>query len=245
MGTECSSEQLVFEGFEGRQVVGSFDGGAVTSNGGAALLREADRAIGLTAKVARCFRDERDADLIVHRLDTMLAQRVHAIALGYEDLNDHDELRFDPVLGLLSDTLESKRDDVATLAGKSTLNRMENGLTGGSTRYHKISVNDAELERVFLDIFVAAHERAPERIILDLDATDDPLHGDQEGRFYHGYYRCYCALPHRECYRRSPAVTGAALANRIAGVHGGEHQHGRAARGGVGGGGALPIGGAA
>jgi hypothetical protein len=195
MGTECSSEQLVFEGFEGRQVVGSFDGGAVTSNGGAALLREADRAIGLTAKVARCFRDERDADLIVHRLDTMLAQRVHAIALGYEDLNDHDELRFDPVLGLLSDTLESKRDDVATLAGKSTLNRMENGLTGGSTRYHKISVNDAELERVFLDIFVAAHERAPERIILDLDATDDPLHGDQEGRFYHGYYRCYCYLP--------------------------------------------------
>src|SRR5262245_6769975 len=148
METECSSEQLVFEGFAARQVVGSFDGGAVTSNGGAALLREADRAIGLTARVARCFRDERDPDLIVHRLDTLLAQRVHAIALGYEDLNDHDELRHDPVLGLLSDTLTPKRDDVATLAGKSTLNRLEHGLTNGSTRYHKISVDDAALEQV-------------------------------------------------------------------------------------------------
>jgi hypothetical protein len=185
----------VFEGFEGRQVVGSFDGGAVTSNGGAVLLREADRAIALTAKVARCFRDERDPDLVVHRLDTLLAQRIHGIALGYEDLNDHDELRFDPVLGLLSDTLTPKRDDVATLAGKSTLNRMEHGLTSGATRYHKISVDDAALEQVFLDIFVAAHESRPERVILDLDATDDPLHGDQEGRFYHGYYRSYCYLP--------------------------------------------------
>lgn len=195
MGTECSSEQLIFEGFEGRQVVGCFDGGAVTSNGGAALLREADRAIGLTAKVARCFGDARNRDLVVHRLDTLLAQRVHAIALGYEDLNDHDELRHDPVLGLLSDTLEPKRDDVATLAGKSTLNRLEHGLTSGATRYHKISVNDAALEQVFLDVFIAAHARPPERIILDLDATDDPLHGDQEGRFYHGYYRCHCYLP--------------------------------------------------
>src|SRR5215813_9269339 len=195
MGTDCSSEQLVFEGFEGRQVVGSFDGGAVTSNGGAALLREADRAIGLTARVARCFRDERDPDLIVHRLDTLLAQRVHAIALGYEDLNDHDELRHDPVLSLLSDALEPKRADVASLAGKSTLNRLEHGLKSGVSRYHKISVIDEALEQVFLDLYVAAHKSAPKRITLDLDATDDPLHGDQEGRFYHGYYRCYCYLP--------------------------------------------------
>lgn len=195
MGTDCSSEQLVFEGFEGRQVVGCFDGGAVTSNAGAALLREADRAIGLTDRVARCFRDERNPDLVVHRLATLLAQRIHGLALGYEDLNDHDELRFDPVLGLLSDRLETKREDVATLAGKSTLNRLEHGLISGATRYHKISVNDAELEQVFLDIFIAAHERPPERIILDLDATDDPLHGGQEGRFYHGYYRSYCYLP--------------------------------------------------
>jgi hypothetical protein len=174
--------------------VGAFDGGAVTSNGGAALLREADRAIGLTARVARCFRDERNPDLIVHRLDTLLAQRVHAIALGYEDLVDHDDLRHDPVLGLLSDTLEPKREDVATLAGKSTLNRLEHGLMNGVSRYHKISVIDAGLEQVFLDIFIAAHSRAPERIILDLDATDDPLHGAQEGRFFHGYYRAATAI---------------------------------------------------
>lgn len=195
MPTECSAPQLVFEGFEGRQVVGAFDGGAVTSNGGGALLREADRAIGLTERVARCFRDERDPELVVHRVETLVAQRVHAIALGYEDINDHDELRHDPVLGLLSDTLDPKRVDVATLAGKSTLNRLEHGLKSGVSRYHKISVIDTALAQVFLDIYVAAHESPPKRIILDLDATDDPLHGNQEGRFYHGYYRCYCYLP--------------------------------------------------
>ena len=195
MPTDCSASQLHFEGFEGRQVVGGFDGGAVTSNGGASLLREADRAIGLTAKVVRCFRDGRDQDLVVHHLETLLAQRIHAIALGYEDLNDHDELRHDPVLGLLSDTLEPKRAGVATLAGKSTLNRLEHGLKGKASRYHKITVDDAAMEQVFLDVYIAAHKTPPKRIILDLDATDDPVHGAQEGRFFHGYYRCYCYLP--------------------------------------------------
>jgi Transposase DDE domain group 1 len=195
MPTDCNATQLIFEGFEGRRVVGAFDGGAVTSNAGATLLREADRAIGLTAKVARCFRDGRAAELVVHNIETLVAQRVHAIALGYEDINDHDELRHDPVLGLLSDTLEPKRADVATLAGKSTLNRLEHGLKSGVSRYHKISVIDAAMEQVFLDLYVAAHKSAPQRIILDLDATDDPLHGHQEGRFFHGYYRCYCYLP--------------------------------------------------
>src|SRR5262249_22606393 len=115
------------------------NGGAVTSNAGATLLREADRGIGLTAKGAGCFRDGRAAELVVHNIETLVAQRVHAIALGYEDINDHDELRHDPVLGLLSDTLEPKRADVATLAGKSTLNRLEHGLKSGVSRYHKIS----------------------------------------------------------------------------------------------------------
>ena len=195
MPTDCNATQLLFEGFAGRQVVGCFDGGAVTSNGGGALLREADRAIGLTRRVARCFRDERNPDLVVHHMETLVARRVHGIALGYEDIDDHDELRHDPVLGLLSDTLEPKRADVATLAGKSTLNRLEHGLKSGAGRYHKISVIDAAMEKVFLDIYVAAHKSPPKRIILDLDATDDPLHGDQEGRFFHGYYRCYCYLP--------------------------------------------------
>jgi hypothetical protein len=185
----------VFEGFDGRQVVGAFDGGAVTSNAGALALREADRAIGLTRSVARCFEDHRHPGLIVHEVETLVGQRIHAQALGYEDLNDHDELRHDPVLGLLSDTLEPKREDCATLAGKSTLNRLELSLKGRAGRYHKIGVDELELEQVFLDIYVAAHKRPPKRIVLDLDATDDPLHGSQEGRFFHGYYRCYCYLP--------------------------------------------------
>jgi hypothetical protein len=152
MGTECSATQLAFEGFEGRQVVGAFDGGAVTSNGGAPLLREADLAMGLTAKVARCFRDVRNPAFVVHQLETLVAQRIHGLALGYEDLNDHDELRCDPALGLLSDTLEPKRDDAETLAGKSTLNRLEHGPLKGASRYHKISVDDAAMEQVFIDL---------------------------------------------------------------------------------------------
>jgi len=202
MGTDCSATTLVFEGFAGRQVVGGFDGGDVTSNGGALLLREADRAIGLTAKVARCFRDERNPALVEHRLETLIAQRVHGIVLGHEDLNDHDELRFDPALGLVSDTLRPRPAEfaqgkpvVATLAGKSTLNRLEHGLLGEASRYCRIGVDEAALERVFLDLYIEAHESPPKRIVLDLDATDDPLHGNQEGRFFHGYYRSYCYLP--------------------------------------------------
>jgi hypothetical protein len=186
--------------------VGGFDGGEVTSNGGAPLLREADRAIGLTAKVARCFRDARNPAFVEHRLETLLAQRIHGLALGYEDLNDHDELRFDPALGLVSDTLRPQQEEpaqgkaagkpvVASLAGKSTLNRLEHGLMNEASRYCKIGVDDAALEQVFLDLYIEAHERPPKRVILDLDATDDPLHGNQEGRFFHGYYRSYCYLP--------------------------------------------------
>ena len=195
MQTDRSAPQVAFEGFGSRQVVGNFDGGAISSNGGAVMLREADRAISLTQAVARCVIDRRDPDLIVHRIETLLAQRIHGLALGYEDLNDHEDLRHDPVLGLLSDRLEPKRADCAPLAGKSTLNRLEHGLKGRAGRYHKLEVDEAALETVFLDLYVAAHKTAPKRIVLDLDATDDPLHGNQEGRFYHGYYRGYCYLP--------------------------------------------------
>jgi hypothetical protein len=195
MQTDCNPTQLIFEGFANRQVVGAFDGGAVTSNSGALLLREADRRIGLTPMVSRCFIDRRNQDDVVHTMETLVGQRIHAQALGYEDLNDHDELRHDPVLGLLSDTLEPKRADVATLAGKSTLNRLERAPESGNRRYHKISVDCAAMEQVFLDIYIGAHKEPPKRIILDLDATDDPIHGNQEGRFFHGYYRSYCYLP--------------------------------------------------
>jgi hypothetical protein len=195
MPTECTNAQIAFEGFGGRQVVGSFDGGAVTSNAGALLLREADRVIGLTRRVCGAIRDGRLQDAVVHVLPTLVAQRVHAIALDYEDINDHDELRHDPALALVSDSVEPKRKDVGVLAGKSTLQRFEQSAKTGSVRYHKFEVDDGAMDRVFLDIYIAAHKQPPKKICLDVDATDVPLHGNQEGRFFHGYYGNYCYLP--------------------------------------------------
>jgi hypothetical protein len=179
---------------EGRRVVAAFDGGTITSDGGALLLGGADRAIRLTERFATCFTDARMAELVEHSVGTMVTQRVLGIALGYEDLIDHDELRHDPVLAVLAGKLEAHRSDCAPLAGKSTLNRLELS-RAEPTRYHKVSHNPAAIETLFVDLFLEAHRRAPEQIILDLDATDDPLHGQQEGRFFHGYYDCYCYLP--------------------------------------------------
>ncbi len=195
MQTECIPGQLEFEGFDGRRVVAAFDGGAVTSDAGTVLLREADRAIGLIERVAACFTDHREAEQVVHALPTLIGQRIVAIALGYEDINDHDALRRDPVLALFSDQLEAKRKDCAVLAGKSTINRLEHAPREGGDRYHKIGHDPQALERVFVDAFLDAYGPPPEQIVLDLDATDDPLHGHQEGRFFHGYYDCYCYLP--------------------------------------------------
>jgi hypothetical protein len=133
-------------------------------------------------------------DLIEHEVRTLVGQRVFALALGYEDLVDHDELRHDPAMAVLAGKLSARRKDCAPLAGKSTLNRLE---LGGlePTRYHRIAWDGAKIEALFVDLFVAAHQHPPKQIILDLDATDDPLHGHQEGRFFHGYYDCYCYLP--------------------------------------------------
>src|SRR5512144_355379 len=153
------------------------------------------RAIGLIRRVAACFTDHRDADQVIHALPTLIGQRIIALALGYEDVNDHDALRRDPVLALFSDQLEPKRQDCALLAGKSTVNRLEHAPRDGGDRYHKIGHNPQALAAVFADVFLDAHGKPPEEIVLDLDATDDPLHGHQEGRFFHGYYDCYCYLP--------------------------------------------------
>ncbi|HXZ47081.1 MAG TPA: IS1380 family transposase, partial [Pseudolabrys sp.] len=142
-----------------------------------------------------CFKDGRDQDLIEHSLETLIAQRVHAITLGYEDLNDHDELRHDPVLGLISGKLTAHRSGCAVLAGKSTLNRLEHAPSSDNDRYRKIGVDEDAMKDLFVSLFIQAHRTAPGRLILDLDATDDPIHGDQEGRFFHGYYKCYCYLP--------------------------------------------------
>jgi hypothetical protein len=195
MPTQCVSEQFRFEGFDGRRVEAAFDGGAVTSDAGALLLREADRAIGLIDRVAACFRDGRAPGRVVHVLPTLIGQRIIGLALGYEDVADHDDLRFDPVLALFSDRLEPRRPDCASLGGKSTLNRLEHAPRDSADRYRKIAVDADAVESLLVDLFLDAHARAPREIVLDLDATDDPLHGHQEGRFFHGYYDCYCYLP--------------------------------------------------
>ena len=194
MPTECSPTLFEFAPAEGRRVVAGFDGGAVTSDAGALLLGQADRAIGLIDRFAACFNDARTAALVEHQVGTMVMQRVFGIALGYEDLNDHDELRGDPVMAVLAGKLAARRADCAPLAGKSTLNRLELSRPE-PTRYHKISHDPAAIETLFVDVFLQTHRRPPAQIILDLDATDDPLHGHQEGRFFHGYYDCYCYLP--------------------------------------------------
>ncbi len=194
MPTECSAELFEFAPVKGRRVVASFDGGAITSDAGALLLGQTDRAIRLTERFAGCFRDARMPELVEHQVSTLVMQRVIGIALGYEDLNDHDQLRCDPMLAVLAGKLEAQRADCAPLAGKSTLNRLELS-RGEPTRYHKISHDPVAIERLFVDLFLDAYNKPPKQIILDLDATDDPLHGQQEGRFFHGYYDCYCYLP--------------------------------------------------
>src|ERR1700747_2084745 len=194
MPTECTPELFEFKPVEGRQVVAAFDGGAITSDAGALLLGATDRAIHMMDRFAACFDDARCPELIEHKVVTLVGQRVFGIALGYEDLNDHDELRHDPMMAVLAGKLEAGREDCAPVAGKSTLNRLELSQLE-PTRYHKISHNPIAIKRLLVDLFLEAHEQAPNEIILDLDATDDPVHGEQEGRFFHGYYDCYCYLP--------------------------------------------------
>jgi hypothetical protein len=194
MPTECSAELFEFAPVEGRRVVASFDGGAITSDAGALLLGQTDRAIRLTERFAAGFTDGRTPELVEHKVETLVMQRVIGIALGYEDRNDHDRLRRDPVLAVLAGKLEARRADCAPLAGKSTLNRLELSREE-PTRYHKVSHDPVAIETLFVDLLLDAHKQAPKQIIVDLDATDDPLHGLQEGRFFHGYYDCYCYLP--------------------------------------------------
>ena len=195
MPTDCSADRMAFAPVAGRAVVAAFDGGAITSDAGALLLGAADRAIGLVRRFAACFVDHRVPDQVEHGLTTLVGQRVFALALGYEDLVDHDALRHAPVLAAVAGKLTARRSDCAALAGKSTLNRLEHAPAGEPTRYHKICHDGAAIERLFVELFLDAHRAPPAEIVLDLDATDDPLHGQQEGRFFHGYYGCYCYLP--------------------------------------------------
>ena len=204
MPTECTSRDLVFQPLGPRAVVGRFDGGTISSDGGCLLLGEAERLTGALRQLAACFTDHRDADAIEHTVAQLVAQRVYGLALGYEDLNDHDTLRLDPLLATLVGKADPtgagrprRRDRGKALAGKSTLNRLEltpPDATAGS-RYQKVVARPEAIERLFVELFLQAHHVPPAQIVLDLDATDDPLHGHQEGRFFHGYYKEFCYLP--------------------------------------------------
>lgn len=225
MSTECSADALVFQEAHGRAVVARFDGGRLTSDGGALLLREVERATGIVRQFTACFTDHRDPTRVEHSAAALVAQRIYALALGYEDLNDHDALRMDPLLAVvvgsadpLGQTRRRTGDAGKALAGKSTLNRLE--LTAATPaageRYKKISVDHAAVDRLFVELYVQAHATPPTEITLDLDATDDPVHGAQEGRFFQGFYGHYCYLPlyifageHLLCARLRPGSVDA------------------------------------
>jgi DDE family transposase len=199
MPTDCIPDSFDFGRVDGRAVVADFGGGTITSDAGALLLGAADRAVGLLDRLAACFGDGRHQDLIEHTTRTLVGQRVVGIALGYEDLVDHDALRHDPVMAVLMGKLAARRKECAPLAGKSTLSRLEHAPQEGAAfappRYHKIGHDGEAIERLMVDICLEAHKKPPRVMVIDLDATDSPLHGHQEGRFFHGYYDCYCYLP--------------------------------------------------
>ncbi|HEY1873102.1 MAG TPA: IS1380 family transposase [Steroidobacteraceae bacterium] len=196
MPTECTPRLFEFEAVERRAVVAGFDGGDITSNAGALLLGQVDRGLGLMRRFAACFADRRDARYVEHSVETLVGQRIFGLALGYEDLNDHDELRRDPTFAVLAGKLAPVlRTDCEALAGKSTLNRLEHTPKRNGAKYHKIDCDGARVDALLVELFLEAHERAPREIVLDLDNTDIPLHGEQEGRFFHGHYDEYCYLP--------------------------------------------------
>jgi len=191
--TQCNQNEFSFAPHFSRQVSARFSERQLSTEGGALLLRETDRKIGLLSRVSKCFSDHRQPWLIEHQLGELLAQRIYGLALGYEDLNDHEELRRDPLLALMA----GKRKLEEPLAGKSTLNRLELSPAGSplENRYHKITYSTEALDALLVDIFLEAHAKAPRQIVLDLDVTDTPLYGKQEERFFHGYYNEYCYLP--------------------------------------------------
>jgi len=196
MPTECTPTLFEFEAVERRAVVARFDGGDITSNAGALLLGQVDRGLELMRRFAACFTDRRDPRFVEHALESLVGQRIFGLALGYEDLNDHDELRKDPTFAVLAGKLAPVlRSDCEALAGKSTLNRLEHTPRRHGAKYHKIDCDGSRVDALLVDLFLEAHERAPKEIVLDLDNTDIPLHGGQEGRFFHGHYGAYCYLP--------------------------------------------------
>lgn len=204
METQCIQEQMVFQQLGRREVIGRFDGGMISSDAGGMLLREVERCFGILKRFAACFRDYRDPQRTEHSIETLISQRVYGIALGYEDLNDHDSLRHDVVMGVLCEKNDPtgserarKRDQGKAIAGKSTLNRLE--LTpeeaNEKSRYKKIVAHEEQIDDLMVDVCIQAQPTTPAEVVLDVDATDDLIYGNQEGRFFHGYYGDYCYLP--------------------------------------------------
>jgi hypothetical protein len=225
--TECNAHEFDFQALGSRNVTARFDGGAITSDAGGLLLREVEAKTGVLRRFAACFTDHRDPERVEHTVGELLAQRVFALALGYEDLNDHDTLRHDPLLAVLvgkaDPTGQDRRrreDRGKSLAGKSTLNRLELTPVGADekSRYKKVVARHRDIENFFVEMFLSLHPVPPKEIVLDFDATDDPIHGHQLGRFFHGYYDGYCYLPlyifcgeHLLCAKLRPAdIDGAA-----------------------------------
>lgn len=193
--TECIQESFAFASVGSREVVARFDGGQVVSDGGALLLGEVERRTDILHRFAACFIDRRDPLRIEHTVEQLIRQRIYALALGYEDLNDHDQLRRDPLLAVLSGKIEPTQE---LLAGKSTLNRLELTLPQADAeqrRYKRILFDPELADQLLVQLYMEAQVVPPTEIVLDLDATDAPLHGKQEGRFFHGYYGHYCYLP--------------------------------------------------
>ncbi len=218
--TECIPSELRFRAPSRHELIARFDGGNITSDGGSLLLRAADDRVRLLERFAGCFRDHRAAERVEHTIEELARQRVYGLALGYEDLVDHDDLRRDPLLASMvgkrdpGGVKRRERDQGHGLAGSRTLNRLELSRpeTAAEDRYRRISLDEEAVDTLLVDVFIESHRRAPKRIVLDLDATDDPLHGDQEGRFFHGYYDCYCYMPlyifcgeHLLCARLRPS----------------------------------------
>jgi hypothetical protein len=221
MRTECIQSSFAFHQLGRREVIARFDGGDITTDAGGLLLRQVDGQCRILSRFAHCFTDHRKAEQTEHTLESLIAQRVYGLALGYEDLNDHDQLRSDPLMALLAGKPDPKGEDRRrasdrgkACAGKSTLNRLE--LTAAEVKpeekYKKIIMHEAAIDDLLIDIFLEAHAEVPAQIVLDLDDTDDPVHGNQEGRFFHGYYRQYCYLPlyifcgeHLLCARLRPS----------------------------------------
>ena len=181
--TDCNSNPIVFSSFGRRNVVADFAGGAITSDAGALLLREVDRKLGLIDKLDAVIPDPRNQALITHQQVMMLRQRIFAIAMGYEDGNDHQTLRDDPLMQLLTER-GIKADQ--PLASPPTLCRLENRVMRRTL---------ADVAAVFVEVFIRSHPTPPKELILDFDATDDAVHGNQVNRFFHGYYDQYCFLP--------------------------------------------------